>query len=229
LKIVVLTGAGMSAESGIKTFRDHDGLWENHRIEDVATPEAWRENPELVTQFYNQRRVQLETVKPNDGHYALKELEQKHEVVVITQNVDDLHERAGSSSIIHLHGELCKMRNEKHEVFDIGYQSINYGEKCPNGMLLRPHIVWFGEDVPLISKAAEITKTADMLVIIGTSLEVYPAAGLINEVNISTEIVLINPQKSNISTPYKNKFVQIFGTSAKKLPLFVKKLIYKKD
>jgi NAD-dependent deacetylase len=225
LKIVVLTGAGMSAESGIKTFRDHDGLWENHRIEDVATPEAWRKNPELVTQFYNQRRVQLETVKPNDGHYALKELEQKHEVVVITQNVDDLHERAGSSNIIHLHGELCKMRNEKHEVFDIGYQSINYGEKCPNGMLLRPHIVWFGEDVPLISKAAEITKTADMLVIIGTSLEVYPAAGLVNEVNISTEIVLINPKKNNISTPYKNKFLQIFGTSAKNLPLFVKNLI----
>jgi NAD-dependent deacetylase len=225
LKIVVLTGAGMSAESGIKTFRDHDGLWENHRIEDVATPEAWRENPELVTQFYNQRRVQLETVKPNDGHYALKELEQKHEVVVITQNVDDLHERAGSSNIIHLHGELSKMRNEKHEVFDIGYQSINYGEKCPNGMLLRPHIVWFGEDVPLINKAAEITRTADLLLVIGTSLEVYPAAGLVNEVNISTEIVLINPQKSNISTPYKNKFVQIFGTSAKNLPLFVKNLI----
>jgi NAD-dependent deacetylase len=225
LKIVVLTGAGMSAESGIKTFRDHDGLWENHRIEDVATPEAWRKNPELVTQFYNQRRVQLETVKPNDGHYALKELEQKHEVVVITQNVDDLHERAGSSNIIHLHGELSKMRNEKHEVFDIGYQSINYGEKCPNGMLLRPHIVWFGEDVPLINKAAEITRTADLLLVIGTSLEVYPAAGLVNEVNISTEIVLINPQKSNISTPYKNKFVQIFGTSAKKLPLFVKNLI----
>jgi NAD-dependent deacetylase len=225
LKIVVLTGAGMSAESGIKTFRDHDGLWENHRIEDVATPEAWRKNPELVTQFYNQRRVQLETVKPNDGHYALKELEQKHEVVVITQNVDDLHERAGSSNIIHLHGELSKMRNEKHEVFDIGYQSINYGEKCPNGMLLRPHIVWFGEDVPLINKAAEITRTADLLLVIGTSLEVYPAAGLVNEVNISTEIVLINPQKSNISTPYKNKFVQIFGTSAKNLPLFVKNLI----
>ncbi len=225
MKIVVLTGAGMSAESGIKTFRDHDGLWENHRIEDVATPEAWRKNPELVTQFYNQRRVQLETVKPNDGHYALKELEQKHEVVVITQNVDDLHERAGSSNIIHLHGELSKMRNEKHEVFDIGYQSINYGEKCPNGMLLRPHIVWFGEDVPLINKAAEITRTADLLLVIGTSLEVYPAAGLVNEVNISTEIVLINPQKSNISTPYKNKFVQIFGTSAKNLPLFVKNLI----
>ena len=225
MKIVVLTGAGMSAESGIKTFRDHDGLWENHRIEDVATPEAWRKNPELVTQFYNQRRVQLETVKPNDGHYALKELEQKHEVVVITQNVDDLHERAGSSNIIHLHGELSKMRNEKHEVFDIGYQSINYGEKCPNGMLLRPHIVWFGEDVPLINKAAEMTRTADLLLVIGTSLEVYPAAGLINEVNISTEIVLINPQKSNISTPYKNKFVQIFGTSAKNLPLFVKNLI----
>ena len=225
MKIVVLTGAGMSAESGIKTFRDHDGLWENHRIEDVATPEAWRKNPELVTQFYNQRRVQLETVKPNDGHYALKELEQKHEVVVITQNVDDLHERAGSSNIIHLHGELSKMRNDKHEVFNIGYQSINYGEKCPNGMLLRPHIVWFGEDVPLINKAAEITRTADLLLVIGTSLEVYPAAGLVNEVNISTEIVLINPQKSNISTPYKNKFVQIFGTSAKKLPLFVKNLI----
>jgi NAD-dependent deacetylase len=225
LKIVVLTGAGMSAESGIKTFRDYDGLWENHRIEDVATPEAWRNNPELVTQFYNQRRVQLETVKPNDGHYALKELEQKHEVVVITQNVDDLHERAGSSNIIHLHGELSKMRNENHEVFDIGYKAINYGEKCANGMLLRPHIVWFGEDVPLINKAAEITRTADLLLVIGTSLEVYPAAGLVNEVNISTEIVLINPQKSNISTPFKNKFVQILGTSAKILPSFVKNLI----
>jgi NAD-dependent deacetylase len=225
LKIVVLSGAGMSAESGIKTFRDHDGLWENHRIEDVATPQAWHKNPELVTQFYNERRVQLAEVLPNEGHYALKELEQKHEVVVITQNVDDLHERAGSSNIIHLHGELTKMRNNLNEVFHVGYKRVNYGEKCPKGLILRPHIVWFGEEVPLINKAAEITKTADLLLVIGTSLEVYPAAGLVNEVNKSTEIVLINPQKSNIYTPYKNKFVQILGTSAKNLPSFVKNLL----
>ncbi len=127
MKIVVLSGAGMSAESGIKTFRDHDGLWENHRIEDVATPQAWHKNPELVTQFYNERRVQLAEVLPNEGHYALKELEQKHEVVVITQNVDDLHERAGSSNIIHLHGELTKMRNNLNEVFYVGYKPVNYG------------------------------------------------------------------------------------------------------
>ena len=225
MKIVVLSGAGMSAESGIKTFRDHDGLWENHRIEDVATPQAWHKNPELVTQFYNERRVQLAEVLPNEGHYALKELEQKHEVVVITQNVDDLHERAGSSNIIHLHGELTKMRNNLNEVFHVGYKWVNYNEKCPKGLILRPHIVWFGEEVPLINKAAEITKTADLLLVIGTSLEVYPAAGLVNEVNKSTEIVLINPQKSNIYTPYKHKFVQILGTSANNLPSFVKNLL----
>jgi NAD-dependent deacetylase len=225
LKIVILTGAGMSAESGIKTFRDHDGLWENYRIEDVATPEAWRKNPELVTQFYNQRRVQLGTVKPNEGHYALKELEQKHEVVIITQNVDDLHERAGSSNIIHLHGELCKMRNEKHEVFDIGYQAINYGEKCPKGMLLRPHIVWFGEDVPLISKAAEITKTADMLVIIGTSLEVYPAAGLVNEVHNNAKKVYINTQEYTGNSFSQSSFTKYIGTSAKNTPVFVKNML----
>ncbi len=183
-KLLVLTGAGISAESGISTFRDSNGLWENHRIEDVATPEAWRRNPALVHDFYNQRRAQLLTVKPNAAHHVLVELENDFEVVIITQNVDDLHERAGSSNVLHLHGELLKMRSSAPgaEVFDVKPEKILFtiNDKCPRSYPLRPHIVWFGEAVPAIETAIEWVEQADILVIVGTSMQVYPAAGLIN-------------------------------------------------
>lgn len=178
-KIVVLTGAGISAESGIKTFRDSDGLWENHRIEDVATPEAWQRNPALVLEFYNQRRRQLLEVVPNAGHLGLVELAATFDVEIITQNVDDLHERAGSDKVLHLHGELRKVRSETHPelVYDWD-EDVKIGDFCPKGGQLRPHIVWFGESVPMLEPAAEIAYEADIFIIIGTSLQVYPAASL---------------------------------------------------
>lgn len=194
-KIVVLTGAGISAESGIKTFRDGDGLWENHRIEDVATPEAWKRNPTLVQEFYNQRRRQLQTVTPNAGHLALVELEKKFDVQIITQNVDDLHERAGSSHIVHLHGELRKARSERYP--DLVYdwdRDLVMGDLCERGTQLRPFIVWFGESVPMIEIAAKITETADILLIIGTSLQVYPAAGLMIHAPESIPVYYIDPK-----------------------------------
>ena len=178
-KIVVLTGAGISAESGISTFRDSDGLWENHRIEDVATPEGWRRNPALVQEFYNQRRRRLAEVVPNAGHLALVELEKKFAVHIVTQNVDDLHERAGSSHVLHLHGELRKVRSERHE--ELVYEwdkDVTMGDVCERGAQLRPHIVWFGEAVPLLEQAAQLAATADIFIIVGTSLQVYPAASL---------------------------------------------------
>ena len=198
-KLVVLTGAGMSAESGISTFRDSGGLWEQYRIEDVATPQAWERNPELVLEFYNQRRKQLFDVEPNAGHLALAELEKKYEVRIITQNVDNLHERAGSSWILHLHGELMKMRSTgpMEDVYDVKPEKIEYvmGDLCPKGYPMRPHIVWFGEDVPNYSYATEIVHSADILIIIGTSMQVYPAAGLINHVKPGTPIYLIDPNE----------------------------------
>ncbi|GAB4491924.1 MAG: NAD-dependent deacylase [Saprospiraceae bacterium] len=178
-KIVVLTGAGISAESGIKTFRDSDGLWENHRIEDVATPEGWYKNPELVLEFYNQRRAQLFEVQPNDGHRALADLEKNFEVHVVTQNVDDLHERAGSTRVLHLHGELRKVRSTRYP--DLIYdwdKDLKMGDNCERGAQLRPHIVWFGEAVPMLEPAADLASEADVFIIVGTSLQVYPAASL---------------------------------------------------
>jgi len=178
-KIVVLTGAGISAESGIKTFRDSDGLWENHRIEDVATPEGWAKNPKLVLEFYNQRRAQLLEVQPNDGHRALADLEKNYEVHVVTQNVDDLHERAGSTRVLHLHGELRKVRSVRHpELIYDWDKDVNMGDVCARGAQLRPHIVWFGEAVPMLEPAAELAAQADIFIIVGTSLQVYPAASL---------------------------------------------------
>lgn len=178
-KLVVLTGAGISAESGISTFRDANGLWEQHRIEDVATPEAWRRNPELVLRFYNQRRRQLLDVQPNPGHFALVELEKHFEVHIITQNVDDLHERAGSTQVLHLHGELRKVRSEHDESLVYAWdEDLNLGDRCARGAQLRPHIVWFGEAVPLLEQAAECASDADCFLIVGTSLQVYPAASL---------------------------------------------------
>lgn len=195
LKLVVLSGAGMSAESGLKTFRDMGGLWENYDIHEVATPEAWAKNKELVLKFYNQRRVQLGVVEPNAGHYGLVELEKYFEVQIITQNVDNLHERAGSKNVLHLHGELTKVRSTKDEslIYDIGYKEIYGGDNCELGSQLRPHIVWFGEAVPEMGNAANLVESADILVVIGTSLSVYPAAGLLDFVGAEVPIYLIDP------------------------------------
>lgn len=178
----MLTGAGMSAESGIKTFRDNDGLWNNYRVEEVATPEAWAANMELVLEFYNQRRKQLFECTPNPAHFALVQLEDKYDVRIITQNVDDLHERAGSSNVLHLHGELKKVRStaDPQLVFELDGWELKAGDTCPKGSQLRPHIVWFGEAVPNITVASEIAATADILIVIGTSMQVYPAAGLVH-------------------------------------------------
>ncbi|HNW88556.1 MAG TPA: NAD-dependent deacylase [Bacteroidales bacterium] len=199
--IVVLTGAGISAESGIKTFRDSDGLWEEHRIEDVATFDAWRRNRALVLEFYNQRRRQLATVQPNAAHLALARLEEKFHVQIITQNVDNLHERAGSTNILHLHGELTKARSSLDEnlVYDVGYNDILEGDKCAKGSQLRPHIVWFGEAVPNIMVAASLAQKADILLVIGTSLVVYPAAGLLSRASSSIPKYLVDPRAEAMS------------------------------
>jgi NAD-dependent deacetylase len=180
-KIVVLSGAGISAESGIQTFRDADGLWEGHDIMEVATPQGWQKNPALVLDFYNQRRKQADSVKPNAAHYALVELEKKYDVTIITQNVDNLHEKAGSKNVIHLHGELFQSRStvDKNLVYNMKSWELKLGDKCEKGSQLRPNIVWFGEEVPMIEPAADIASTADIFIVIGTSLVVYPAAGLV--------------------------------------------------
>lgn len=196
-KIVVLTGAGISAESGIKTFRDAGGLWEGHNVMDVASPEGWHRNQALVLDFYNQRRAQLNEVVPNEAHKALVELETKYKVVIVTQNVDDLHERAGSKHIVHLHGELTKSRSTGDEslVYDC-FGEINAGDNCEKGFQLRPHIVWFGENVPMLSVAALETSTADMAIIIGTSMQVYPAAGLIGYAPDDIPVYYVDPKPS---------------------------------
>ena len=203
-KITVLTGAGVSAESGVSTFRDSDGLWENHKVEDVASIEGWYRNPQLVLDFYNARRKQLPQGRPNAAHLAIADLEKDYKVTVITQNVDNLHERAGSTKIIHLHGELTKVRPEnccndrdgfsEETVFDIGSDEINLGDMAPNGAQLRPHIVWFGEAVPKIEAAIDAVEAADILLIVGTSLQVYPAAGLYRYAKMDTPIYIIDPK-----------------------------------
>lgn len=182
-KLVVLTGAGISAESGLKTFRDSDGLWEGYNIEDVATPRAWRRDPQLVLDFYNMRRRAVKEANPNQAHYILAELEQHYDVQIVTQNIDDLHERAGSTNVLHLHGEIFKMRSEEDEdlVYEI-YNDISLGDTAADGTQLRPHIVWFEEPVPKIADAIPVMQSADIFVLIGTSLVVYPAAGLVNYV-----------------------------------------------
>jgi len=193
-RLVFLTGAGMSAESGISTFRDAGGLWENYDVNKVASIEGWCEDPELVQQFYNERRAQLAKVEPNNGHLIIAGLEKTFKVSVITQNVDNLHERAGSSDVIHLHGELTKACNEsKTKIYDIGFTAINPGDRAEDGSRLRPFIVWFGEAVPMIEKAADIVSKADIVVIIGTSMKVYPAAGLIHYARRNIPIFLIDP------------------------------------
>lgn len=196
-KIVILTGAGISAESGINTFRDADGLWEGHDVMEVASPEGWRKNRELVLDFYNQRRRQLKTVQPNAAHLALKELEKDYEVVIVTQNVDDLHERAGSSNIIHLHGELRKVRStgDEHLIYD-WEEDCGLDDRCEKGYQLRPHIVWFGEAVPALEVAVDEIYSADHIMIIGTSMQVYPAAGLVGYAPRQAKIYYVDPRPS---------------------------------
>ena len=207
-KLVVLSGAGVSAESGIPTFRDSDGLWEGHDIMDVATPEGWAKNPALVLEFYNQRRKGLLTCQPNTAHKVLAELEAHFDVQIITQNVDNLHEQAGSTNVIHLHGELLKIRSTSNPkiILDIdkldskGWE-LNLGDKCPEGSQLRPHIVWFGEDVPMIERAAQIAHDADIFIVVGTSMVVYPAAGLINYVSSNVQKFVIDPKTPLLELP----------------------------
>lgn len=213
-KVVVLTGAGISAESGISTFRDANGLWENHDIMEVASPEGWQNNPELVLNFYNLRRRQLKEVQPNSAHYFLKELEKKFEVVVITQNVDDLHERAGSSQVIHLHGELKKVRSEKSEDLILDWEEdIQLGDLAEDGAQLRPHIVWFGEMVPMMEKAIEEVSDADIMLVIGTSLQVYPAASLIDFIEFGKPIYVIDPNSVTVPVP-SNPNIQVIRKTA---------------
>ncbi|PSR11535.1 MAG: NAD-dependent protein deacylase [Bacteroidetes bacterium] len=196
-KIAVLTGAGISAESGINTFRDAGGLWEGHDVMEVASPEGWRKNQALVLDFYNQRRRQLKEVVPNAGHTALVELEKKYDVVVITQNVDNLHERAGSSHIIHLHGELRKVRSTGDETLIYDWEAdCNLGDRCAKGYQLRPHIVWFGEAVPAMEQAVEEIYNAEIILIVGTSMQVYPAAGLVGYAARGARIFYVDPRPS---------------------------------
>lgn len=204
-KIAVLTGAGISAESGISTFRDSGGLWENYDIQKVASPEGWHENPELVLDFYNQRRRKLSEVLPNSAHIYLKELEKNYEVTIITQNVDDLHERAGSSNVIHLHGELLKSRSENDDslIYDCP-GDINLGDRAEDGAQLRPHIVWFGEMVPMLDKAVKVVEDCDIMLVIGTSLMVYPAASLIHYQSFDKPIYLIDPDRMIVVPKFPN-------------------------
>ena len=215
-KLVVLTGAGISAESGIKTFRDHDGLWEGHDVMEVASPEGWAKNQALVLDFYNQRRRQLKEVNFNSAHADIATLEENYNVVVITQNVDDLHEKAGSSNIIHLHGELKKVRSSVDNSLVLEWtEDLNLGDKCKNGSQLRPHIVWFGESVPMMDKAIEEIRDCDICVIIGTSMQVYPAAGLVSYAPSEAKIYYIDP-KPFISNELSRRNHKIINEKATK-------------
>ena len=222
--IVILSGAGISAESGLSTFRGMGGMWENYRFEDVACPEAWAKDPELVLRFYNERRKAALAANPNVGHRACAELERAYRVTVITQNVDDLHERAGSSNIVHLHGELRRSRStaDPSLVYPIEGWELKLGDCCELGSQLRPHIVWFGEDVPLIGDAAFLASTADVFIIVGTSLQVYPAAGLVSYVPADCPIYLIDPEPPE-ALPAR---VQVIAdTAAQGMPKLVSKLL----
>ncbi|MEX0288410.1 MAG: NAD-dependent deacylase [Flavobacteriaceae bacterium] len=223
--VVVLTGAGVSADSGINTFRDADGLWEGHDVMEVASPQGFAANPELVLDFYNQRRRQLFEVNPNDAHYALVALEEAYDVTVITQNVDDLHERAGSSNVLHLHGELLKVRSTRDSGQILNWtEDLLLGDTCENGHQLRPHIVWFGEEVPLLTRAAQITQRADIVIIIGTSMQVYPAAGLVNYAPLGIPIHFIDPRPSVRTSDFTNLNI-IAERAAVGVPILVKDLM----
>tara|TARA_R110001583_G_scaffold12056_4_gene53759 strand:- start:15595 stop:16287 length:693 start_codon:yes stop_codon:yes gene_type:complete len=209
-KLVVLSGAGISSESGLRTFREMGGLWEEYDVMEVASPQAWERDPELVTRFYNERRKQLLNCQPNDGHIILHELEEHFDVEIITQNVDDLHERAGSTKILHLHGELIKARSTVDEnlIYELNDWELTSDSKCEKGSCLRPHIVWFGEAVPAISEATEIVSKADILVIVGTSMNVYPAAGLIDYASSNCPIYIIDPNEINMSSYGNRTFIK---------------------
>ena len=217
-KIVVLSGAGISAESGIKTFRDSDGLWENHNVQDVATPEAFERDPELVLRFYNERRKNIADVEPNAAHTELVRLEEKYQVDIITQNIDDLHERAGSKNVKHLHGEIFKMcsAHEKSKTYDIR-GDINLGDLAPDGHQLRPFIVWFGEAVPMMDVAVHICHSADILMVVGTSLQVYPAAGLVNYVRANTPIYVIDKKRPHLYNDNVITYEENASTGVKKV------------
>jgi NAD-dependent deacetylase len=197
MKVVILSGAGMSAESGLKTFRDSNGLWEGHDVMEVASPQGFRNNPQVVLDFYNQRRRQLQQVQPNQAHIDIADLEKDHEVIVITQNVDDLHERAGSSHVVHLHGELLKVRSSYDENSILDWRTdLNIGDTCERGYQLRPHIVWFGEPVPMMNVAINWVSKADAIIIVGTSMQVYPAAGLMHYAKNNITIYFVDPNPS---------------------------------
>jgi len=226
-KLVILSGAGMSSESGIKTFRDSGGLWEEYDISEVATPEAWMLNQDLVLRFYNERRRQLSDCRPNAGHLGLVQLENYFDVQVITQNVDNLHERAGSKKILHLHGELTKARSTSDPslTYEIGYKDINAGDKCEKGSQLRPHIVWFGEEVPMLDEAVRLTRDADIFVVIGSSLNVYPAAGLINHAPQKASLWLIDP--NDVTVPVYRKVEVIKEKASKGVEILTERIMKK--
>lgn len=223
MNIVVLTGAGISAESGIKTFRDADGLWEGHDVMKVASPQGWNDDMDLVLDFYNQRRRQLKSVQPNKGHLALTELEVNHKVSIITQNVDNLHEQAGSTHIVHLHGELDKVRSTFDPTLVYHWpKDLNRGDLCEKGHQLRPHIVWFGEEVPMLGHGVAEVQKADMIIIIGTSLQVYPAAGLTSYAQEQCPIYYIDPRPAvNYELSQSRNLTILQGPATEQVPLLV--------
>jgi NAD-dependent deacetylase len=227
-QITILTGAGISAESGISTFRDANGLWENHRMEDVATPDAWRKNPELVQEFYNLRRKQLFEVEPNAAHLAITNLENKFNVQVVTQNVDDLHERAGNSNVLHLHGQLKQVRSTgyPYQVYDLDGWELLMGDTCEGGHQLRPHIVWFGEDVPNLPVAAELISKSAAVIIVGTSLNVYPAASLYQYARAATPIWIVDPKAKEMVCP--DSITPINEKAGAALPRLIQSLLKEK-
>nr|WP_294942029.1 NAD-dependent deacylase [uncultured Mucilaginibacter sp.] len=223
-KIVILTGAGISAESGLKTFRDSDGLWEGYNIEDVATPEAWKRNPEMVQQFYNERRKSVLEASPNAAHFALARLEEKYRVTIITQNIDDLHERAGSTNVVHLHGVITHSQSSINPriTYPIDGWEIKMGDKCELGSQLRAHVVWFGEAVPMIETAAQLCAEAEIFILVGTSLAVYPAAGLINYVPRGVTRYIIDP---NIPVSSGSRVVEMPFKATVGVPMLVEELM----
>ncbi len=224
-KLVVLTGSGISAESGLKTFRDSGGLWENYDVTEVASPYGWEKDKELVLRFYNERRTQLKDTKPNHGHLGLVELENYFDVQIITQNVDNLHEKAGSKNVLHLHGELTKVRSTGNPslIYDIGYREIHVGDNCEKGHQLRPHVVWFGEPVPAIEYAAEITTSADIFAVVGSSLAVYPAAGLLDYVSGDKKIYVVDP--ADLNSPLYRRVELIREKAGVGVGMLMKKLL----
>ncbi|PIE65207.1 MAG: NAD-dependent protein deacylase [Desulfobacterales bacterium] len=222
IRIVVFTGSGVSAPSGLATFRDTNGIWARYTIEEVATPQAWEANPEKVCTFYNERRLQLGTVKPNAGHWALAGLEDFFDVQIITQNVDDLHERAGSSTVLHLHGELTKVRSDRNPdwITDIGYTAVSMEDQCPEGGRLRPHVVWFGEPILFFDEALHHFRTCDIVIVVGTSLSVYPAAGLIRQAPDQARRYLVDPDEIQVA----KSFIHLKGSAERKLPRLCEKL-----